>query len=378
MNRHAVTVSVGPIALVLLCLTALVSPGGDVPRQKDPVVGKPGKAKADLIAKGRRLRALLNDSLDMRDFQAPMTLMQALKLIQMHLKDRNKDEDVFAVLVDAEAFKEENPDAPDIYDTQVKFPPFPLRMSVANALRVALSKVPANNATYLIRRGVVEVTTKQKAAPAHLLEVMVEAQFDKRPLEEALDELAERTGATIVLDPRVGDKARTPVSAIFRNSVSLEAAVGLLAEMADLQVSRGQSDVLFVTEKRKAAGAARGGSLEFRNTPLDRALRELAEWSGTTIVLDPRAACPEGPDGAVGEGRAVPAKSPFKTLVSATIQKGTEARAAARILAAMAGLAAVDVGNAVFVTAPEVAFQFAPQLGGGLGGLGLGGIGLPR
>jgi hypothetical protein len=379
MNRQAVTVSLGPVALVLLCLTALVSPGGDGPRQKEPVVGKAGpKAKLDLTAKGRRLRALLNDSLDMTGYQAPMTLMESLKLIQKDLKDKYKEEDVFPVLVDAEAFKEENPDAPDIYDTQVKFPPFPQRMSVVNALRLALSKVPTNNAVHLIRRGVIEITTKLKASPAHLLEVMVEAQFNKRPLDEALDELSEQTGATIILDPRVGDKARAPVSAIFRNSATLEAAVGLLAEMADLQVNRGQSDVLFVTEKRKAGGAVRGGSLEIRNVPLDQALRELAEWSGKTIVLDPRAARPEGPAAEVGEGRAAaPAKSPFKTLVSATFQKGAQPQAAAKILAAMAGLSAVDVGNVVFVTAPELTMQFAQPFGVGLGGLGLGGLGVP-
>jgi len=377
MNRRAMIVSIDPIALVLMCLTALVSQGGDVPKQKEPVVGKPGpKAKLDLSAKGRRLRALLNDSLDMSGYQAPMTLMETLKLIQKDLKDRYKEEDVFPVLVNAEAFKEANPDAPDVYDTSVKFPPFPQRMSVANALRLALSRVPTNDATYLIRRGVVEITTKQKAAPAHLLEVMVEDQFDKRPLDEALNELAEQTGATIILDTRVGDKARAPVSATFRNSATLEAAVGLLAEMADLQAIRGQSDVLFVTEKRKAAGAARGGSLEIRNTPLDQALRELAEWSGSTIVLDPRAAKPEAaPDEA---GRVIPAKSPFKTLVSATFQKGAQPQAAAKILAAMAGLAAVDVGNVVFVTAPELTMQFANPLGVGLGGLGFPGGVAPR
>jgi hypothetical protein len=377
MNRHAVAVTVGPIAMVLLCLTPLVSPGGDVPKQNEPVVAKPGaKARLDLIAKGQRLRALLNDSLDMTGLQMPMTLKEALQEIRKRLKDRYRDVEVFPILVDAEAFKEANPDAPDVYDTQVKFPPFPQRMSVAHALRLALSKVPTNDATYLIRRGVVEVTTKQKAAPAHLLEVMVEAQFNKRPLNEALDELAEQTGATIILDPRVGDKARAPVSAIFRNSATLEAAVGILAEMADLQVNRGQSDVLFITERSKAAGAVRGGSLEFRNIPLDRALRELAEWSGKTIVLDPRAAKPESVQDEVG--KEVPVKSPFKTLVSATFQKGTQPQAAAKILAAIAELAAVDVGNVVFVTSPERTMQFAQPLGFGLGGLAAPGGVAPR
>src|SRR4051794_3008980 len=112
MKRRRVLLPVGTIALVLFCLTALVSSGGDVPKQKEPVVGKPGKAKADLVAKGRRLRALLNDSLDMSDFQAPMTLKEALQLIQKHLQEKHREEDVFPVLVDAEAFKETNPAAP--------------------------------------------------------------------------------------------------------------------------------------------------------------------------------------------------------------------------------------------------------------------------
>src|SRR5262249_27636916 len=131
MNRRAMTVSTGLIALVLLCLTALASQGGDGPTQKEPVVGKAGpKAKLGLISKGRRLRALLNDSLDMKDFQGPMTLGEALAKVQKNLNAEYKQVEVLPILVDSEAFKEEFPDAPEILDTQVVFPRFSQKMSV--------------------------------------------------------------------------------------------------------------------------------------------------------------------------------------------------------------------------------------------------------
>jgi hypothetical protein len=65
-------------------------------------------------------------------------------------------------------------------------------------------------------------------------EAMAQRKFEKRPLADALRELAEGTAVRVVLDAgRAGDKARTPVTADLEN-VSLEDSVRVLADLADL------------------------------------------------------------------------------------------------------------------------------------------------
>ena len=78
-----------------------------------------------------------------------MNLKEALALFMEKFAAKGKD---LPILVDVQAFEEENPDAEKVYDTVVKFPAHPKRMTMGTALRLALAKVKTNNATYLIRR----------------------------------------------------------------------------------------------------------------------------------------------------------------------------------------------------------------------------------
>jgi tetratricopeptide (TPR) repeat protein len=106
------------------------------------------------------LSRLLDNTITTKDFQdgGIMSLKEALSLLVDVVK-RDFQQKELPILVDVEAFKAENPDAPDFYDTKVQFPPFPTRMAVKTALRFILSKVDTRNATYVIRRNYVEVTT---------------------------------------------------------------------------------------------------------------------------------------------------------------------------------------------------------------------------
>ena len=83
------------------------------------------------------------------------------------------------------------------------------------------------------------------------LDTVVHVEFDKRPLNEALKELAESEGVNIVIDPRVGDKAKLSVTATLNNAL-FDTAVRVLTEMADLKVVR-LTNVLYVTTPEKAA-----------------------------------------------------------------------------------------------------------------------------
>jgi hypothetical protein len=80
---------------------------------------------------------------------------------------------------------------------------------------------------------------------------LVHVRLEKCPLEDAVKELAEQSEFNVILDNRAGDKAKTPVTAKFLNT-PLDTAVRLLADMADLR-SVHLDNVLYVTTKENAA-----------------------------------------------------------------------------------------------------------------------------
>ena len=121
------------------------------------------------------LSKLLDKSIDMKQLieASPMTLKEALGVIVEKVKiDFGKE---LPILIDTEAFKEENPDAFTdanvLYETKVSFPPFPTRMALTTAIRFVLSKIETKNATYLIRRNFVEVTTVTRQTSEKTLRV---------------------------------------------------------------------------------------------------------------------------------------------------------------------------------------------------------------
>jgi RNA polymerase sigma factor (sigma-70 family) len=71
--------------------------------------------------------------------------------------------------------------------------------------------------------------------PEGRLQEKVQGTFEKRPLGAVLKHLSEMYGTTIILDPRVGEKAKGEVSVVFRSDVSLWGAVRILTEMAELK-----------------------------------------------------------------------------------------------------------------------------------------------
>ena len=213
----------------------------------------PGQAGKDIdkTKQVQQINKLLNTMIDLQDFQQEHSLKESLILLYRAVSDVGGE---LGILINADAFREENPCAPDIYDTKIKFPPVPPKMAAGEVLRFLLSRVPTNNATLLIKREHVEITTLSKASSAALRATRVLARFDKTPLEDALMEFADQTGATIVIDPRVANQARAPVSANVRTTITLEAAIRLLSDMVELQMTV-DGDIIFITQKKaKTAG----------------------------------------------------------------------------------------------------------------------------
>jgi biotin carboxyl carrier protein len=257
----------------------------------------------------------ISDALETSIETNPLRDKLKFKHFLEHISDRSSGQ--LPLFVDREAFAAEfGPDAPDPMEEEVFLPATPARMKILMALRTALSQIGKGSATYLIRNGVVEITSAKRAAPETLLGYPITARFDKKPLEDAIDSLCEMSGATIIIDPRVGEKARMPVSATFRNSIALDGAVRLLAEMADLQADV-QENVLFITNKAKAGGKQEKADLELRNRRLDLAVKDLARWSGQTVLLDPLFVPPPTPIQAPWGGQG-------KRLEAGAAAKGAE------------------------------------------------------
>jgi hypothetical protein len=162
--------------------------------------------------------------------------------------------------VNEKAFKFEGLD--DVLKKEVVTNPIPEMKNVR--LDVLLSRILKrltlqSGASYLVRRDGIEITTGLfrssevwgGASGGVPFLPLVHRKFEKVPLEEALKELSDLTDFTIVLDPRVGEKAKTPVTARFLNT-PLDTAVRFLADTADLR-SLQQDNMLYVTSKQNAA-----------------------------------------------------------------------------------------------------------------------------
>ena len=90
----------------------------------------------------------------------------------------------------------------------------------------------------MIRSDHIEVTTFRYARPEFFavgnLTPTVNVELDKCPLHEALQQLSDLSGISVVVDGRAGDNAKTGVTATL-NNVPIDTAVLILADMADLR-----------------------------------------------------------------------------------------------------------------------------------------------
>jgi hypothetical protein len=143
-----------------------------------------------------------------------------------------------------------------------------------SVLKKILARVPSQSgATYVLRRDGIEITTVDAKhaefrvpsdhappLPPGLMDLgppgvaqvdiaLVQAEFDKRPLDQALREIADATDSNVILDGRAADKAKTVTATLI--NVPLDTAVEILANMSGLQVVS-RDRVLYVTTKDNA------------------------------------------------------------------------------------------------------------------------------
>ncbi|HKI30783.1 MAG TPA: hypothetical protein VKA46_02745 [Gemmataceae bacterium] len=272
--------------------------------------------------------------------------------------------------------------------------------SLDRVLRKVLGRLPVESgAVYMVRADHVEITTRaaQKDEvwgnyPGPYLP-LVHADFEGRTLAEALRELSEQSGTSIVVDARAADKAKSAVSASFTN-LPLDTAVRILTDMAGLKSALNDNVIYVSSEERNVAarpnanllgggtaliGAngmaltpAQAGlfaparwSADFEKRPIQEALQELLKPTGMKLVVD---------TARVGDKSKLP--------VTANLE-GATVETAVRLLADMANLRPVIYDNIVYLTTKDNAVSFikASQSdlhnpGAGLGALGgVGGLG---
>jgi hypothetical protein len=135
--------------LVIITLALATSPGagqGQGPGRKPPTEAE--------------LRAALRTPIDTKPFNESMNLKDCLALFQKGLAA--KDVSV-PIVVDRQAFRDDNPDAPDFDDHQAGLVGVADRLPAERVLRVLLGQVRTKNATIVIRPGFVEITTVRRA-----------------------------------------------------------------------------------------------------------------------------------------------------------------------------------------------------------------------
>jgi len=181
--------------------------------------------------------------------------------------------------------------------------------------------------------------------PARRPTAVVHVEYDRLPLGDALRDLADDSGYDVIIDPRVAEKAKAPIT-LGLNIVWLDNAVSLMTEMAELDWYW-MDRVVYVTsrenakqrkEKLKARNEERGRSMvvaatgmvnvSCKDQPLIEVLRSLP---GVQTVVDGRVA------------------DKAKTAVTAKLDQVPPATAI-RILTDMADLGVVPMDGVFYVT----------------------------
>lgn len=152
--------------------------------------------------------------------------------------------------VDHHAFKQQGAD--NVEDKQLpRGLPATRDVDLGTVLQDILNQLEPMQGTYLVRGEhitIVPVSYLEASLPQERIHV----DFTKRTLGDALWEVADLTGASIVLDAkRAGEKSNAAITASFRQT-PLATAVALLANMAELQAVR-VANLYYITSPENAA-----------------------------------------------------------------------------------------------------------------------------
>jgi len=189
------------------------------------------EGKISSQAKAREYREKLDQPVTI-EFEQGTPLREALN----HISERYG----LTILIDVEAFKTDN-NEPDIENKPIKLP----RLNGIR-LRTVLRAIFQQIQVDFYRPGDLLIVVPRKRIEAGaILRQPVDVAFEKRPLAEALRELSDMTGVSIILDAQKQQDPTIQLTADFEN-VPMEAAARVLADMAGLK-SIAMENMIYIT-----------------------------------------------------------------------------------------------------------------------------------
>jgi len=216
------------------------------------------KAAPPKLPTVKQLRDALNCNVQIAE-NVQVTLPTGLKYLEEHAKKEGK---VIAIEIDSKGIAMANEGGGDVETAQVKLTKREHPLLLRVALQEILSQFQATNdqgqLTFAIVEGRILVGTRESLR-ASVLNQPVNIEAEAVPLRKVLKHLAEQTGVNLVLDPRIKEEPKVTMEV---HEITLNTAVRLLAEMADLTAIRLQNYVFFITTKERA----------------DRLRKEQSEW----------------------------------------------------------------------------------------------------
>jgi hypothetical protein len=187
------------------------------------------KNSSPRVRETEALLRLLDESVNLKELKEGASF----SALQEWAQARGKELPIF---VDIKAFQEESSQA--MFRGELPPPRLlgvPSRMRLGDLLQLIVAQFEEES-TLLIRKNRVEITTKKAATRDNLLKQTFVASFDQHPLEFVLEDLADITGVSVIVDGRSKEKIRTPVTARFRNDVPLRDALRMVTESAELKL----------------------------------------------------------------------------------------------------------------------------------------------
>jgi hypothetical protein len=104
--------------------------------------------------------ANLGTLIETADFQKPMTFKEGLELLYEKLAAKQK---AVGIGVAHGAFKDEDPEAPDLFESQLKLNFKQKEVTASTLLNRMLAEIVTKNAAFVVRDGYVEITTIKMA-----------------------------------------------------------------------------------------------------------------------------------------------------------------------------------------------------------------------
>jgi len=212
------------------------------------------KSSSPRVRETDALMRVLDEAINIKDLKDGASIASLEEWAQARGKE-------LPIFIDMKAFQDEGSQA--VFKGEIPPPKLlglPRRMRVGDLLQVMVAQFEEES-TLLVRKGRVEITTKKAASRENLLKQTFVASFDLQPLELVLEDLADISGVTVIVDGRAKDKIRTSVTARFRNDVPLRDALRMLTESAELKLVILPGG-LFVTTPAHAEVLERNGTAQ--------------------------------------------------------------------------------------------------------------------